>query len=128
MLALFPSAGGGAEMRVATGSIKVTNLAPPNGTWQSPALAMIHDGSFEMYNFSQPASMEVERMAEDGDASPMIALFNNSPGFLWFGLVGDEPIPPAGGFAELDFEFEFEVGTAYYFSYITMILPSNDAW
>lgn len=113
---------------MATGTITITNLAPFNGTWQSPVLAMIHDGSFDIYNMSEPASMQVERMAEDGNASPMIELFNSTQGALWFGLVGKSAIPPDGGIAELDFEFEYENGTSYYFSYITKILPSNDAW
>lgn len=127
LLVLFPFAVG-AAVKKAIGTINVVNLAPINGTWQSPVLAMIHDGSFEIYNLTEPASVEVERMAEDMNPWPMVEKFISSPGALWFGLVGDTPIPPFGGSTELDFEFEYEVGTAYYFSYMTMILPSNDAW
>ncbi len=48
-------------------------------------------------------------------------------GTIWDGVVGEAPLCP-GETATLDFEFEADEGMAYYFSYASMILPSNDAW
>ncbi|MBN8247665.1 MAG: spondin domain-containing protein [Verrucomicrobia bacterium] len=58
-------------------SVQVTieNLAPANETFLTPVWGGFHDGSFDLYNSGEAASMALERIAEDGNTAPLNAAF-----------------------------------------------------
>lgn len=109
------------------GTIAFTNMSPENGTCVTPVWVGIHTGIFDTYNGDEPLPDFMESLVEDGDATNLKAEFAATNGTVWDSSVGDAPLCP-GDNATIDFEFEGEEETAYYFSYAAMILPSNDAW
>ena len=112
---------------VVKGYVKVVNLAPMNGTCQTPVWVGIHDGGFDTYDRNASISEEFERLVEDGNNAPLIDLFAHTPGTVWDGSVGMGPICP-GDVAFLPFEIVVKLGVTHFFSYASMILPSNDAF
>jgi hypothetical protein len=109
------------------GIVKVTNKAPDDGTCQTPVWVGIHDGTFDTYDRGAPISAAMERLAEDGNNAPITADFANADGTVWDGTVGTAPVCP-GETVELPFEIMIQPGASYYFSYASMVLPSNDAF
>lgn len=107
--------------------IVVTNMAPENGTRQTPVWIGLHDGTFDLYNRGEMVSPALERLAEDGTTAPLSEMFLMSPGAVWDGVVGDGPIQPQTS-AELEFRVMVKKGMPLYLSYATMVLPSNDAF
>ena len=125
-----------------TGSaVRVTarNRAPDEGTFQSPLWLGFHDGDFEIHDVGMPASMffpasaALERLAEDGNVDPITQEFTDqaegtTQGTLTgqLGPVGDEIAP--GETVTGVFRLDPLAETSRFFSYGTMILPSNDAF
>ena len=116
--------------------IKVTieNLAPENGTFLTPVWVGFHDGTFDTYDGGQPASVPLggdtlERLAEDGNTGPITEAFATSG-------VGnlDATIPGPGGpigpgeTAMQTFELDGSDALNRFFSYVSMVIPSNDAF
>jgi len=55
-------------------TVTIENLAPTNGTFQTPHWVGFHDGLFDIYNSGAPANslpepggVALERLAEDGN-------------------------------------------------------------
>ena len=46
-------------------TVTVTNLAPADGTIQTPFWIAVHNGAFDTYNRGAAASPELERLAEE---------------------------------------------------------------
>ena len=107
------------------GVIKVTNMAPLTGTCLTSVWAGIHDGNFDTYNRNEPIREAFERLVEDGNNQPLMEDFAMTPGTVWDGNVGSTPICPGNETSVLEFEFDFYPGTPLFFSYASMILPSN---
>jgi hypothetical protein len=80
----------------ATGvTVVIENLAPNNGTYLTPVWVGFHDGTFDTHDLSLAASMELERLAEDGDTSFMMdALPMTGAGFNQGTIIADTGIPP----------------------------------
>jgi hypothetical protein len=116
-------------MRTTTLSAKiiVTNLAPQAGTFQTPVWCGIHTGKFDTYDRNKTVTVAVERLAEDGNSALLSSDFANTEGSVWDGTVGSEPIAP-GSTVVLPFEITFTTGEPLYFSYASMVIPSNDFW
>jgi hypothetical protein len=111
-----------------TGLIKVTNTAPPMGTCLTPVWVGIHAGQFDTYNRSAPLPVFMEPLVEDGNNAPVAAEFARGDlTNFWDATVGMAPICP-GESAELTFTAMVPPTMRLYFSYATMILPSNDAF
>ena len=98
-----------------------------NATCQTPVWVGIHNGTFDTYDRDANASAVLEPLAEDGNNDPIVADFSAVNGTVWDGTVGEAPIC-YGESAELPFEFAVETGAALYFSYASMVIPSNDAF
>jgi len=111
-----------AEIRVT-----ITNLAPANGTFLTPVWAGFHDGSFDLYDIGTPASLAVERVAEDGDTGQLMTDFAASGAGNAQGTLGGGPIAP-GSSVSMSFLLDGMSGMSRYFSYASMIVPSNDAF
>ncbi|MEM7249112.1 MAG: spondin domain-containing protein [Acidobacteriota bacterium] len=113
--------------------VNLENLAPDQGTLQTPFWVGFHEGEFDTYNGSTPASsrprpgsLAMESICEDGST----AAISDDFAALSFGIDATVPGPngpiapgeTAVGAFLLD---PFDADTRY-FSYASMVLPSND--
>ncbi len=107
--------------------VTIENLTPEGGLALSPVWVGFHDGSFDILNIGDPADFvlgtdAVERVAEDGDTSQITEDFAGAGFDVQATLPG--AIAP-GGVNSQTFEVD---SSLQYFSFISMILPSNDAF
>jgi len=107
--------------------VKVENLAPANGTFLTPVWVGFHDGSFDLYDLGSPASMALERIAEDGSVAPLMADFGAAQPAGQQGVIFGPSIPPIGP-GEMSASLMDVDASNRYFSYASMIIPSNDAF
>ncbi|MCF6299810.1 MAG: spondin domain-containing protein [Proteobacteria bacterium] len=112
--------------------IKVENLTAPGGVFFTPVWLGFHDGDFDSYDMGSPASMGLERIAEDGDASVLRSEFSSivSDGqdamlFNPEGFAGAPVFEPGSSSTAV---FDLDPDTQRYLSYVTMLIPSNDAF
>jgi len=111
-------------------TVVIENLALPGGTFLTPAWVAFHDGSFDSYDGGAPASPQLERIAEDGNTGPISDLFlATSPG-LDATIISDTGIPPIapGETATMTFMLDGREAANRFFSYVSMVIPSNDAF
>lgn len=113
-------------------TITIENLAPQQGVFFTPVWLGFHDGSFDIYDSGQPASAELEALAEDGDNAPISEAFlaavpngidtvvTETPGFA------GAPVFDPGGRSTITIDLDPQ--TQRYLSYASMLLPSNDAF
>ncbi len=119
-------------------SVQVTiqSLSPANGVFLTPMWVGFHDGSFDLYDRGTaiggapglPAGLE--SLAEDGDTGPVSTNFADSPAGMNGGVDGTV-FGPSGAFApgeESTSQFTVQAGNNEYFSYASMVIPSNDAF
>jgi hypothetical protein len=111
----------------ATTLVKVTieNLAPSNGTFLTPVWVGFHDGQFDLYDRGSPASIALERLAEDGNTAVLSADFTASGAGTIQGAIGNAPIAP-GTAVTSTFKLDESLLSSRYFSYASMVVPSND--
>ncbi len=108
--------------------VTVENLQPAGGLFFTPVWVGFHDGTFDTFDVGGMASAGLEAIAEEGDTGPLSASFAGS------GVDGvvapGSPFGPAGrSFArQATPEFNVDPNTHRYFSYASMIIPSNDAF
>ncbi len=105
--------------------VTIENLAPENGTNLSPFWVGFHEGDFDSYDGGQPTSPELERLVEDRNNDPLSGLFNSEGIGRVDASIGDVVIAPGDTVSET---FTLEPSLVTYFSYASMILPSNDAY
>lgn len=110
-----------------TVTVTIENLAPANGTFQTPFWVGFHDGSFDIFSPGSAASTELERLAEDGDTAPLSAAFTASGAGLTQGVLGGGPIAP-NDIVTMSFTLDGSLATSRFFSYASMVIPSNDAF
>lgn len=111
-------------------TVKVENLSPEGGLYFTPVWVGFHDGSFDLYDMGAAASAGVERFAEDGDFATLRTEFSA------FGGLDDVLVNPEGFAGAPVFDpgmsthqvFDLSPTEHTYFSYGTMIIPSNDAF
>ncbi len=117
-------------------TVTIENLAPQNGTFQTPHWVGFHDGTFDLYNGGTPASslpvpgsVAIERLAEDGNNADLAADFVSlQPDGVDATIPGPNgPIGP-GEIASQSFVLDSTNIANRYFSYGSMVLPSNDFW
>ncbi len=112
--------------------VTIENLAPENGTFLTPFWVGFHNGNFDTYDRNAPISPALESLAEDGNTAPISQEFLNS-GYGTIdgtiaGLEGLEgPVDP-GEIVTATFTLESTDATNRYFSYASMVVPSNDAF
>jgi len=114
-------------------TVTIENLAPDNGVFLTPFWVGFHNGNFDTYDRDAPVSHNLERLVEDGNTAPLSEEFLAS-GFgivdgTIAGLEGEAagPIDP-GETVTATFTLESTEATSRYFSYASMIIPSNDAF
>ena len=120
--------------------VTVTNIGPNNGVAITPLWVGFHDGSFDSYNGGLSTQEGLERLAEDGNTSAISADFLAGRTYVQDGVSGvfegaqttdrvdgtlaSMPIAPGASASEV-FDIAID-GTNRFFSYASMILPSND--
>jgi hypothetical protein len=107
--------------------VTITNLAPQGGTFLTPVWVGFHDGSFDIYDSGSPASAALERVAEDGDTGPITTAFTASGAGAAQGTLGGGPIAP-GQTVSFLFNLDGLAANSRFFSYVSMVIPSNDAF
>lgn len=115
--------------------VTIENVAPNAGTFQTPYWVGFHDASFDTYNGSTPASnlpipgsVAMERICEDGNTGPISEDFATLvPGGVDTTLFGPNTpnIAPGEQVSEV-FTLDSDNPSNQFFSYASMILPSND--
>ncbi|MEZ6115630.1 MAG: spondin domain-containing protein [Pirellulaceae bacterium] len=108
--------------------ITVENLQPAGGFFFTPVWAGFHDGSFDVFSAGEMASPELIAIAEGGDVAPLQTLFA--------GNGVDTVVAPGSPFGPMSSSFASSASAMVtvnpmmdrYFSYTSMIIPSNDAF
>lgn len=121
------------QARIYEVTVEVRNRAPENGTALTPFWVGAHDGSFDLYDRNEPLGAPLqsgafERLVEDGNIGPLADQFNaetDGEDAIVFGPDG--PLLP-GQTGTATFLVAAERGEPLYFSYASMVLPSNDAF
>lgn len=109
--------------------VTVENLAPEFGTYQTPFWVGFHNGGWDGFNAGSGASAALERLAEDGNVSPFSDMFNASGNGALDGFIpGPDGVYAPGGIASAIFSIDTDDPQARYFSFASMVIPSNDAF
>lgn len=119
----------------ATLKVSVENLAPQNGTLLTPLWVGFHDGGFDIYD--RNASLDLfpgsESLVEDGATQQISDRFTavgagQAQGTI-LGSMGANAGPiDVGEVATLFFEVDPTLASSRFFSYASMVIPSNDAF
>lgn len=114
--------------------VTAENSAPSRGALQTPVWIGAHDGTFDIYDRNVPLGSgslvsreSVERLAEDGATGPISAEFAE----LQFGAPQATLVGPAGPLTpsvSVSTTLNLDPYTQKYFSYASMVIPSNDAF
>ena len=114
--------------------VTVTNNAPGGGVYLTPVWFGFHNGSFDSYDGGTASAKELERLAEDGNASFLADTFaaggtlagsgSQNGADRVQGLLGGGPLAPGSTASQI--VTVSGDGSNQYFSYASMILPSND--
>ena len=114
--------------------VEIQTLTEAGGLGQTPFWVGFHDGAFEVARAGSPASDfgGLELIAEEGDVSELVARFaaegNGSDGVITApdGFAGAPVFEPGEVSSQI---FEVANSELYrYFSFASMIIPSNDAF
>ena len=114
--------------------VTAENSAPSRGAAQTPVWIGAHDGTFDIYDRNVPLGTgslvtreSVERLAEDGATGPISAEFAE----LQYGAPQATLVGPAGPLTpsvSVSKTLNIDPSTQKYFSYASMVIPSNDAF
>jgi len=110
--------------------VTIQSLAGQNGVALSPFTVAFHNGSFDGFNSGAPAAIGIQNIAELGDGAAYLAAF----GAAYPQGVSGTVTATVGGFGPGIFlpgasgTFVFNIDTALhrYFSFGSMVVPSND--
>ena len=105
--------------------VTVTNVGPNTGSLITPPWIAFHDGGFDVFDSGAPASGALESIAEDGNAAPLSGMFMATGMGIDAVLNDIGPIAPG---ASVSRSFRIDGGATPYFSYTSMVIPSNDAF
>lgn len=118
-------------------TVRVENLTTGGGLYFTPMWVGFHDGSFDVFDagVATTPGAGLENLAEDGDFSVLSGEFLASPAGAAGGVDGAILAPD--GFAGAPVfdpgdmgtaTFDLDPGRNRYFSYASMVIPSNDAF
>ncbi|NJL39262.1 MAG: PEP-CTERM sorting domain-containing protein [Leptolyngbyaceae cyanobacterium RM2_2_4] len=115
--------------------VSIENLAPSNGTLLTPLWVGFHNGDFDIYD--RDVSLDLfpgtESLVEDGATQEISDRFTEvGAGTVQgtiFGAEGTNNGPiDVGETATLFFEVDPTLSSSRFFSYASMVIPSNDAF
>lgn len=90
----------------------------------SPVAWMVTDGNPRFFQVDAPASIGLQRLAEDGEAPALIAEVTGEPGIGSHGVAGSAPVPPG---STVSFTVTASM-THRYLHVASMLVPSNDSF
>lgn len=141
LAAALPPVGGGMPLTRPAVIVTIENRAPAGGTFQTPVWVGFHDGGFDTYDGGTLAStlpihgsQALERLAEDGitDSAVFDSVSTDFAALLSGGVQGtvasNGAIPPLAPGNIVSRLFEVNPAMHRYFSYASMVIPSNDAF
>ena len=119
--------------------VTLTNCAPDRGTFQTPVWVAFHDGSFDPFDVGSRAGAafggedDFERLAEDGSTAKLSEAFGISAAGSVQRVLEGQLAPEAGPIAPGEtvsgiFELDPRNPDNRYFSFASMVIPSNDAF
>lgn len=125
--------GTGASAQSTRVIVTIENLTPDAGTFQTPFWVGFHEGEFDTYDGNTPASsnpregsIAMESLCEDGSTAAITADFADLSLGVDSTIPGPNgPIAP-GDIATQSFLLDPSNPDTRYFSYASMIIPSND--
>ena len=104
--------------------VTISNNAATGGVYLTPVWVGFHDGSFDSYDGGSATSPELARLAEDGNTEPISMAFAADGTRVQGALANGGPIAPG---TTVMGTFDIDASSAnQYFSYASMVLPSND--
>jgi hypothetical protein len=113
---------GGAVANAADINVRVTNLT--NGIWNTPFLIAAHPDGTSLFEVGQPASANLQAMAEGGDISGLVADLT--------ALGATIAENPAGGLLAPTMSADADINTDgtsnVLLSAVAMLLPTNDGF
>ncbi len=110
--------------------VTVENLSKGGGIYATPVWVAAHKGTFDTFNKGQAASAELEKIAEDGNNADLRAAFasaNTGVDGVVLGTDGVAGPLDDGEIASVKL-LNVNAKTDQYFSYASMVIPSNDAF
>jgi len=113
-----------------TVTFTIENVAPEEGAFFSPTWVGFHDGSFDVFSSGEEASENfpfLEALAEDGNTAGITAAFADNGTGVQDTIFGPASPPITSG-DSVSVELALDPNSDRYFSYASMILPSNDAF
>ena len=111
--------------------VTVQNNQPADGFYFTPVWASFHDGSFDSFDVGGTASSSIEMVAEGGVLDGIIADFGASGAGqdnVIFGPAGFPGAPVFDPGEEASLLFNVDGSSERYFSFLSMVIPSNDAF
>ncbi|HZW11169.1 MAG TPA: spondin domain-containing protein [Phycisphaerales bacterium] len=123
-------AGAAAGAQTVPIEVTIRNLSPNNATGLTPFAAAFHDGTWDAFDAGAAASPGVQLLAELGDPSLYLAEFmaDQPQGVSGTIVATDGAFGPGiflpGG--EGSFVFDVDPAMHRYFSFGSMVVPSND--
>lgn len=110
-------------------TVTIENLSSANGGFLTPVWVGFHDGNFDIYDIGAPASPGLESLAEDGTTETLAAEFGQSGAGVMEGTIFGPggPLGP-GDVATMTFPLDEDSAPNLYFSFASMVIPSNDAF
>ena len=110
--------------------VTVVNNSSAGGLFLTPFLSIFHDGSFDTFDLGGSASAGVEAIAEDGNVAVEQARAD-AAGHATRVITGPAGFPGAplidpGETTSQVVDLDLTVGEALYFSFLSMLLPTND--
>lgn len=103
-------------------NVKITNLT--NGIWYTPFLVAAHPDGTSLFEAGQPASANLQAMAEGGDISGLVADLQGLGA-----TIAENPangmLPPA---MSADVDLNTDGTSNVLLSIVAMLLPTNDAF
>ena len=106
-------------------TVTVENLSPGNGTLITPVWIGFHNGSFDTFNAGSAASGNLEMLAEDGSPAGISGSFTGDVDGVIFG-PGNPPVFHPGETGMV--QFNVDMSSDVYLSFLSMVIPSNDAF
>jgi hypothetical protein len=105
-------------------TISFTNTSPANTYSFAPFRFGFNSGVYDSFNNGQTATAGIISIAEGGSGSAWIPAFQAADPTAVIGALG-APILPGQTFTST---FQFETNTNPFFTFASMVIPSNDAF
>ena len=109
--------------------LTIESLTPEDGAFLTPVWVGFHAGNFDVYDRGASAALfpGLESIAEDGNSAPLAASFlGQVAGGVETTIAG--PGGPLFAGDRVTRRFNLDPATHRYFSYTSMVIPSNDAF